>query len=629
MSIWTPTLGQSFRDMVITLDAVEEVDVVWLDGVLARVFNLELEPVVGTASAMEASDSWLLELIWRGLLLGREFLQAAGIPIFATGYIASLEHATVADSWVVHLGVPDLGGLDPECHRIAYGQGIHFIQQLVRFDYSESQMESLRNLAVRKIIMPLARRVQARKSTIPLLRAAHQLGIPFLHVGGGTYQLGWGSRSRKVDGSTTDGDATLGSRLAQSKVRTASLLRMAGLPAPVHQVVRTRDEALAATRTLDWPLVVKPADGDRGEGVTVGVGDDQQLADAFARALSASPRKQVIVEQGVPGVCHRLFVASGRLLYGVKRLPKSVVGDGRHSVTELIEIANRAERAKPPWRRETMYPSDDLAVVAARKAGFAMTTIPVQGQLVPLRAIESTADGGYDVDVSQDIHPDNIEVALRAAELFHLEVAGIDIISTDISQSWTKTCAIINEVNYSPLLGGGSISKSHLPEFLGGLLSARGRIPIHVHVGGVAALTSGMEHQARLVASGARCYLTSHCLTLDPWCIEIAVPGEGLYGRCRSLLLNRRVDQMILVLHNDELLKAGLPVDCVDSLVIYHGELVNEAGHPLSKAARQRILNLLQAARSRIPGEWPGESHLADDSRISTKTELPIHSTEP
>ncbi|MAT50277.1 MAG: carboxylate--amine ligase [Porticoccaceae bacterium] len=623
-----PFQGQPFRSMAVAVERLPEGNLPWLDGVLARVFNLESVPLVCGKSLREVREAtWLGELVWRGLLLGSEFLQAAGIPVFEAGYIAGIEHSAEPGSRIVHLAVPDLDVLDPDCLRIAYGQGIKIVEQLMRVGFSDAQTQSLHDLAFRKVIIPLSRRVRAGKSTIPLLAAAHRLGVPFLHVGGGIYQLGWGSRSRKVDRSTSDGDAGLGSRLAQNKVWTASLLRMAGLPAPVHQVVSGEDAALAAARELGWPVVVKPADSDRGEGVTVGVRQEQQLAGACDRAFRASRSKQVIVERQVPGVCHRLFVASGRLLYGVKRLARCVVGDGRHSVIQLIEAANREEQAKPPWKRGERYPLDELAIAAASRAGFAMTAIPLPGQLVPLRAIESTVDGGYDVDVSAAVHADNIEVALRAAELFHLEVAGIDIISTDIGRSWTETGAIINEVNFSPVLGGGEISKSYLPAYLRGLLPAGGRIPIDVHVGGSAALHSAREHQARLVGAGAKCYLSSYCLTLDSQGGQIPVPGEGLYGRCRSLLLNRRVDRIILVLHNDELLTSGLPVDRIDTLVIDDDELVDGNGHPLAMAARQRLLALVRAACPRAPGPSVRESF--DSDVITLSGSQSAHSTMP
>ena len=212
--------------------------------------------------------------------------------------------------------------------------------------------------------------------------------------------------------------------------------------------------------------MLKPVDRDRGEGVSVDVADAADLQRAFSVAQKTSRARQVIVERQVTGVCHRLFIAGGRLLYAVIRWPKSVHGDGRRSVAALIADANDAEAARPPWRRNEPFPADAEAVVAMAAAGYALDAIPAAGTRIPLRAIESTTSGGFDEEVTDRIHPDNLDIALRATALFGLEVAGIDIITPDIGTPWHANGAIINEVNYAPLLGGGEISPRHVPEFL-------------------------------------------------------------------------------------------------------------------------------------------------------------------
>src|SRR5690606_15284085 len=216
------------------------------------------------------------------------------------------------------------------------------------------------------------------------------------------------SRGVRSDRSTTARDSALGARLAQSKHDSAALLRAAGLPAPVHGLVRRRNDALPLAHRLGWPLVVKPADGDRGEGVTVDVQADETLLEAFDRALAASSRRQVLIERQVAGVCHRIFIAAGRLLYAVKRLPKSVIGDGKSTVAMLIALANRAERARPPWDRTELFPDDAQALEALRRAGYRLDSVPPARAIVPLRRIESTAEGGHDEDVTTLVHPENL-----------------------------------------------------------------------------------------------------------------------------------------------------------------------------------------------------------------------------
>ena len=132
--------------------------------------------------------------------------------------------------------------------------------------------------------------------------------------------------------------------MSQSKALSVRALHLAGLPAPVHEVVTSLDAARSVAERLGWPVVVKPVDLDRGEGVSVDV-DAARLEPAFEEALRLSPAKHVIVERQVEGVCHRLFMAHGRLLYAVKRLPMSVEGDGVTDIAGLVEAELARQRA--------------------------------------------------------------------------------------------------------------------------------------------------------------------------------------------------------------------------------------------------------------------------------------------
>ncbi|MCK9502567.1 MAG: hypothetical protein M0Q95_00090 [Porticoccaceae bacterium] len=583
--------------MAITIDPLADGNLAALDNALWKIFNLTIEPCKCSASLLKDEDRFLaVQVAWRGLLLGREFFQAAGVPVFDPGYIGIAEHKVNGGQWRIGFGVPNIDHIDALCYRVGYGGAMKMVALLMTSSLDDGVVKHLRDTASKQVITTMRRMTMSGKSTIPVLKAAHQMNLPFLHLGGGVYQLGWGSQSRKVDRSSTDADANLGTRLTQNKLLTAGVLRMAGLPAPVHSMVGSAKAGIRFAHNLGWPVVVKPADSDRGEGVSVGIRSDEELTTAFDQAKKASPRKQVIVEREVPGVCHRLFVANGQLLYAVKRLPKSVAGDGIHTVAQLIVLGNNAENAKPPWLRSEPFPDDELAVKAMADAGFFMDSIPRDGELVPLRIIESTADGGVDEDVTHCIHPDNLCVALRAAELFNLSVAGIDIISTDITRSWTETGAIINEVNFSPLLGGAAISKSHVPEFLRRMVGNNGRIPVDVFVGAENALASASARQAELVAAGASCYLTSHILTLDPSGSELRLQCSDLYQRCRALLMDRQVERIVLVIQTDELFKTGLPVDRISSLSIERSEQVRSivTEEPLSPEKFRRLVGFLE-----------------------------------
>ncbi len=534
----------------------------------------------------------------RALALARYLMEAARVPIFHAPSLLDVQSDSKRPgNWVATVQLAKIDSLPPNCYTLALQESTRIVQWMTLNAPDPQARASLYAAVEKRIVRPIANQISGGKSTLPVLQTAHQLGIPFAQVGPGVYQLGWGSQLRRLDRSTTDADSAIGSKLSRNKVWTASLLRVSGLPTPTHGLATTPEEALAQARIIGEMVVVKPMDGGRGEGVTIGVTERKQLMQAFAIAQAASSLKSVIIEKQVAGVCHRLFIAQQKLLYAVKRWPKSVHGDGQHTVAALIQQANLAEQSKPPWLRTEAFPDDVDAAQAARKAGFSMDGIPPQGVRVPLRAIESTQWGGFDEDVTQQIHPDNLDIALRASALVGLSVAGVDIITPDIRVPWYANGAIINEVNFAPLLGGGEISRRHIPAFLRDLLHGSGRIPVEAILGDANAMESARQQQKERVAAGQRCYISSHEITLAPSGGAMQLRLHGLYARTRALLLNREVDALLLVVQTDELLRTGMPVDRIDRFNCVGPSLMASAvaGAPLAPDAWSDITALLQS----------------------------------
>ena len=216
--------------------------------------------------------------------------------------------------------------------------------------------------------------------------------------------------------------------------------------------------------------------------------------------------------------------------------------------------------------------------------------IPAAGERVPLRDIESTAQGGFDEDITGRVHPDNLDIALRAAALFDLQVAGIDIITPDIGRPWHANGAIINEVNFAPLFGGGEISRSQIPKFLAQFINGDGRIPIEVVVGGDSALDIARARQQELVSQQVDCFVTSHETTFTPAGETMPFPSKSLYQRCKALLMDKRVGALMLVIETDELLHTGLPVDRIDRIATAGSTLKQIR----SRGAQENLLALLR-----------------------------------
>lgn len=513
-----------------------------------RVVSGEDTPIKPNSSEPNADEPDALRWLTQVLELALALLQAARVPVFDPIAVLNCQpQAPQAPQWVSICQHPAPTIL-PLSRLMAL-----ILEAFTLADWaSEANLESARHreefftriqVGAFKV---LAFNAPTGKSTFEVLRVAHRLSIPYRPLVGGVFQLGWGRRARLIHRSTTDHDSAIGLHLTRDKRLTAHMLRQAGLPAPEHQPASSLAQAQSWAQRIGYPLVVKPSDMERGEGVSVDV-TEAGLEAAFQSAQKISRSKSVLIERQVPGVCHRLFITQGQLLYAVKRLPMGVYGDGTSSIGELAQAAHAAQMQRPPWMRSGVSSLHPLPLAFLQQQGWSATDVPAAGQFVALRRIESTAWGGVDEDVTHTVHPDNVSAAIRAAHLLGLEVAGVDLISTDITQAWHSNGAVINEVNYAPLLGGGEISRSHIPTYLSRMLKHQGKIPIETIHGGEDAWAQGLEHQQRWIAMGEAAFLTDHRHTLDPQGRTYPMATYKLHERVQALLMNQEVGALVVV----------------------------------------------------------------------------------
>ena len=581
----------------------EEPDMValdrWINGVLGNDLKTGYDDSFpGDRGVPAKVRQWL----WRCLQLGRLLLQVGSVPFFDPPVIIACSSKSVdSNKWTAVAELVLIDDFPKDVYGAALQTSFSLAAWAMTHEPAGKNLEYFFKRVQERIVKPLLKVLPVGKSTYPVLREAHQIGIPFRHLGGGVFQLGWGANARRMDRSTTEKDSAMGAKLSHRKVLATRLLWSAGLPAAVHSVVKTYEKALEAARQIGWPVVIKPADRDRGEGVSVDVSDEQALKNAFKHALKVSQVRQVIVERQVPGVCHRLFVANSKLLYAVKRHPMSVTGDGKKSIEELVACEYELQQRKPPWKRTEIRPLDQRALDTIKAAGFSVLSVPEKGMLVPLRPIESTQWGGIDEEVTDRVHPENLVTALDAARLFSLHVAGVDIISTDISIPWYENGAIINEINYAPLFGGGEISKRHIPFFLRDFMAGDGRIPVNVLVGGDSALQASSRRWKALLSKGMRAFLTNERQTFDSSGKPVHMPFISLYRRIRALTLSPKVEAIVMAVQTDEFLYSGLPLEYVDSITVCDTQLASfrEQNKPLS-AENLAAMNHLLAGWKKV-----------------------------
>jgi cyanophycin synthetase len=580
-------ISQPSREISLRLSIPQNLDFKNIDFWLENAFEIKIEYDRDFSFLTNPTDEvYLCDFSNRILALANTFLQSIRIPSFAQGKVLSLsQDPDMPKIWTVVLLIPYVQHTNQTVYKFAYQVAIDILKMVSAKKYNQTNLDEVFHFFEQSFEKKFQASNFGGESTIPLLKSAWLKKIDFRHLGNGSYLLGLGANSVLVDKGAIQSDSAIGARISNNKWLTASYLNDAGLPAATHVRVNSTESIEQIGNQLGWPLVVKPLDRDRGEGVVVNINNLAQLKDSVLKALNLS--SSALIEKQVLGICHRILVVNGKIRIAAKRLPKSVKGDGEKSVRQLVELANLAEALKPPWSRLKPFPLDDLAQQTLASKNLHLDTVPSKGEFVPLRPIQTSEWGGVIENFFDKVHPDNARIAIHAAELFGLSIAGIDIISSDITKPWYENGAIINEVNFSPLLSGRADS-SVLDNILDEIISDNGKIPIEVFVGDDSALQKAKDYQFELSQKGRKFWLTSDKLTLTPDGIENHLTVDGLFMRCSALLLNRQVEGLLVVIQNDELLRTGLPFQHINCL------------HQVLSSAQQ----VSDKARKKDPHDW-------------------------
>ena len=283
-----------------------------------------------------------------------------------------------------------------------------------------------------------------------LLLEAERRHIPVRALGAlGIAILGEGAEEVRLCGSITGRTSHLAVRLAANKIATKRLLADAGIPTPEGEAFDDMVEARAYFRCTGKPVVLKPVAGNLGRGVCTGIADDTSFVTAWREATRISRR--VLVETMVFGCDVRVLVVNGRAVAATERLPPCAVGDGRASVAELIEQMNlSAQRGAAHETKQTRVQTDLEVLHTIGVAGYSLQSILPEGLELKLRCAANMSSGAESIDRTEDLHPSLAEMAVSAARILGLDIAGIDIVAAGIDQPWAKGDAQVIEVNATP-----------------------------------------------------------------------------------------------------------------------------------------------------------------------------------
>lgn len=407
-------------------------------------------------------------------------------------------------------------------------------------------------------------------STQSIVSAAKERDIPAMRLNQyNLVQLGYGSKSRKIEATITDSTSFVGMRIAQSKMVTKTMLKLGGLPVPKGAMTEIWEEAKQVVEGIDAAVVIKPADASKGRGATTDITSLKDAENAFLGAKEYS--NQVLIEEHITGNDYRILVIGNKVVAVSERKPASVRGDGEHTVRELIILENenplRGSGHELPLTRISI---DNQTELCLRRQGMDLDSVPEEGADVVLKTTANLSTGGYAIDRTDEIHPVNETIAVRAARLLGMDVCGVDVIAPNVSESWYQNGGRIIELNASPgfrmhVFPWEGKSRNPGSEIVSKLFSAESssRIPIIPITGtnGKTTVTLLVSHILRLAGYNVGTTTTEgiyvqgsrilKCDCTGPWSAEV-------------ILKDATVDVAVLETARGGILKRGLGFDRAD-----------------------------------------------------------------
>ncbi len=409
-------------------------------------------------------------------------------------------------------------------------------------------------------------------STSAIAEEAKKRGIPVTRIGQGSLiRLGYGASGHLVESTLTDLTPCLSADISSDKQLTKSILDENKIPVPFGIAVYSELSAVAAAGRVGLPVVVKPLDGNQGKGVSMDLRSETEIKAAYRKAAKFSAG--TIVEQFVKGKDFRVLVVGDRVCAVAERRPACVTGDGTHTIRQLIEEENNnPRRGKGHEKPLTKIRLDDVAREELKKQGKKPEDIPADGEAVLLRENGNLSTGGTATDYTDLIHPENAALAVRAAQVIGLDVAGVDFVTEDISRPIRETGGVIVEINAAPgirmhLYPSEGRARNVAKEIVDQLFPGKYRFPL-VSVTG----TNGKTTTVRLIhhvlsAMGLTVGMTSTCGTyVGSRCI---CRGDNSGPRsAAALLADKTIEAAVLETARGGIVREGLGYDLADVGVI-------------------------------------------------------------
>jgi cyanophycin synthetase len=408
--------------------------------------------------------------------------------------------------------------------------------------------------------------VRLGPSTGSIVQAAVARGIPIRRLTDGSMvQFGWGARQRRIQAAETDTTSAIAEAIAQDKDLTKSLLHAAGVPVPMGRPAQSIEDAWAIAMEVGLPVVLKPQDGNQGKGVSVNITERSAFEHAYA---TAERYGTVMVEKFLPGHDYRLLVVGNKLVAAARREPPLVVGDGKHTVRQLVDLVNADPRRGDGHSTSlTKIRFDDIAIGRLHQQDLQPESVPAKGRRVILRNNANLSTGGTATDVTDEVHPEVAARVVEAAQMVGVDICGVDVVCETVSRPLEKQNGGIVEVNAAPGLRmhispsfgkgrdvGNAVIDHMFPD------GGNGRVPV-IAVTGTNGKTTTVRLTAHLIkAQGLRVGMTNtDGVYVNGWQTD---SGDCSGPRsARNVLMHPDVDAAVFETARGGLLREGMAFD--------------------------------------------------------------------
>ncbi|MFT5670132.1 MAG: cyanophycin synthetase, partial [Glaciecola sp.] len=298
----------------------------------------------------------------------------------------------------------------------------------------------------------MAQRKEFGPSTASLVSAAEERDIPWLRLNNySLVQFGHGKYQQRIQATITSETRHIAVEISCDKEDTHNLLNDLGLPVPKQMTVYSERQAVRAASKIGFPVVVKPLNANHGRGVSINLTTDDEIVIAFNEAQKHGTGRAVLLESFITGYDHRMLVVNNELVAVAKRVPGHVKGDGVSTIEQLIDIVNQDPRRGVGHEKVlTRLELDKQATRLMEEAGHSKDSVLPNGEAFYLRSTANLSTGGTAIDVTDIVHPDNREMAIRAIRAIGLDIGGVDFLTDDISKSYKEIGGGICECNAAP-----------------------------------------------------------------------------------------------------------------------------------------------------------------------------------